>query len=162
MLCIFPRIFTAIKTQNIIHCFCSEISGSFYNSIFLSFAQVNTENTLYLRQRVLDTGKTGFQKSLRCFRHEMGAYRIRTGKVIVLIQYFVSLKLCPLFTKYILTYFLEQSPSWESKPCQLVKNFLVFYVTGRSIRAFSRTRQLSLSHRPYIKRRPRQLTHWCM
>ena len=85
-----------------------------------------------------------------------GCVKISHGQGNCLIQYFISLKLCPLCTK------LEQSPSWESNRCQLVKDFLLFYVTRSSIKAFSRTRQLSLSHRPYIKRMPRQLTHWCM
>jgi hypothetical protein len=78
MLCLYPRKFTATKTQNTIHCLCSEISGSFYNSIFLSFAQVHTENNFYQLQLVLHDkdywtlGKPFFRKVYTVFDIELG------------------------------------------------------------------------------------------
>ena len=152
-----PREFTAIKTQNIIHFLWSAICRTFYISTLLSSSRVHKENKSVFTtictagQKVLDNGQTGFQEILQCVRHGTGAYWLRTSKVSVLTQYFISLQLCQLrntyvFTMYLVTYSIEQGPSWESNRFQLVKKFLVFHGNRGFIITFSHARHLSLSH----------------
>ena len=48
-------------------------------------------------------------------------------------------------THILLTYYMEQSPSWKATGFQLVKKFPAFYETRRFITVFTSARHLSLS-----------------
>jgi hypothetical protein len=60
----------------------------------------------------------------------------------------------------ILTYSMQQSPSWEANRLQLVKKFLRFYGTRRSITAFTSVRHLSLSWARSIQSIPSHPNSW--
>jgi hypothetical protein len=49
------------------------------------------------------------------------------------------------FSYTLLTYSMEQSPSWEAKSPELLKKFPAFHGTRRFITAFTKARHLSLS-----------------
>jgi len=84
----YPREFTAIKTQNIIHGLCSEICGSFYISILLSFSRVHKGNNLYSLQSVLQDkkywtmGKPFFRKFYNVFVMELGRIGFARAKYL--------------------------------------------------------------------------------
>jgi len=76
--CALPKRIYSHKTRNIIHCLCSEISGSFYISIFLSFVHVHPEKHLYPQQLLLQekdywtVRKPFFRKVYTVFDMELG------------------------------------------------------------------------------------------
>ena len=67
---------------------------------------------------------------------------------------------CDLNLIYLLTYSMEQSPSWEANGSQLVNKFPAFYRTWRFITAFTSAHHLSLSWARVIQSMPKNPTAW--
>ena len=66
----------------------------------------------------------------------------------------------PVQIDYLLTYTMQQSPSWEATGFQLVKKFPAFYRTRRFITTFTSACHLSVSWDTLIQSIPPHPTSW--
>jgi hypothetical protein len=85
-------------------------------------------------------------------------------KIVINFKYTTQWKILTyihtFLLSYLLTYSMEQSPSWEANCSQLVKKFPVFYETWRFLNALTSARHLSLSWASPIQSTHPHPTSW--